>query len=208
MGNTYSISHPNKASNIVLNNKENLKGPQMQQLFCKDGNSLTFRQLEAADNSMLGQFFQGLSAETKSKYGPHPLTQEYADELCQNLTPLNTTRMVAVIEQAIVGYFIIDFREIDHEVKRYATFGITLTSPKDPFFAPCISDQYQNLGIASLVMPHIIDYVKQRGGKSLVLLGGTQETNTLGIRFYKKWGFQQCGSYFSHINNLDMRLVL
>lgn len=179
-----------------------------KKLICKDGSAITFRLLRANDGLALGEFFNALSAETKSKYGPHPLTSDFAVELCSKLTERETARFVATADNAIVGYFILDFRDITHEIARYATFGIELTPQQDVFFAPCISDQLQNLGIASLVMPQLISYCQQRKCQSIVLLGGTQETNTLGINFYKKWGFIECGSYFSHINNLDMRLVL
>lgn len=178
------------------------------ELVCKDGSRIHFRLLESSDSSQLGLFFDSLSIETKSKYAPHPLRQQCAKVICNNLDHLQISRFVVTKENAIIGYFILDFTELTHEIERYATFEINLRAGIDPFFAPCISDSYQNLGISSLAMPKIIDYVKLRCCESLVLLGGTQETNTLGISFYKKWGFTPCGSYFSDINNIDMRLVL
>lgn len=178
------------------------------QMTGKDGSNITFRMLDNSDGEKLGRFFSSLSVETKSKYGPHPLTHEFALELCQTIEHEQTTRFVALIEDEVVGYFILDFSDVSHEIERYATFGIELTPNLDAFFAPCISDRYQNLGISSLIMPKILEYAKQKNCNSIVLLGGTQETNTLGISFYKKWGFKQCGSYMTEITNLDMRLVL
>lgn len=178
------------------------------QMTGKDGSTITFRMLENNDGEKLGRFFSSLSIGTKSKYGPHPLTHEFALELCQTIEHEQTTRFVALIEDKIVGYFILDFTDVSHERERYATFGIKLIPKLDPFFAPCISDQYQNLGISSLAMPKVLEYAQQKNCNSIVLLGGTQETNTLGISFYKKWGFKECGSYMTEIKNLDMRLVL
>lgn len=174
---------------------------------CKNGLNIEFRFLDKEDAKPLGDFFESLSSETKNKYGPHPLTTEFAHELCNKLNHSKTTRLIATDKNKVIGYFILDFGEVKHEIDRYASFGIELKPARDPLFAPCISDQYQNTGISSLVMPKIIDYLKSRESKSLVLLGGTQETNTLGINFYKKWGFEECGSYMTEINNLDMRLV-
>ena len=180
----------------------------MLSLKCKNGDVLNFRLLENTDAVLLGDFFCSLSEETKSKYGPHPLTKEQAKVLCDNSHQTEVVRFVALIRERVIGYFILDFSAIQHEVVRYDSFGIKLTPGHDPFFAPCISDQYQNIGISSLIMPELLNFAKAKQARSIVLLGGTQETNTLGISFYKKWGFKAVGGYFTDVNNIDMRLML
>lgn len=180
----------------------------MISLKSKNGEILKFRLLEDTDSVLLGDFFSSLSKATKSKYGPHPLTNEQAKVLCESSQQTQVYRFVALLEEGIVGYFILDFSAVQHEIERYNSFGIQLTAGQDPFFAPCISDQYQNMGISSLVMPELLSFAKAKQAKSIVLLGGTQETNTLGISFYKKWGFKPVGGYVTEVNNIDMRLVL
>lgn len=174
---------------------------------CKHNKSYIFRKLTSADRERLGLFFSSLSDNTRIRFGPHPLTHEHANVLCASLTDDSVTRFIVETEDKFVGYFILDFRVIEHEVKRYRSYGIVLNPKSDPLFAPCIADDYQNFGISSAVMSNIIAYAKGVNCASLVLLGGTQESNELGISFYKKWGFKECGRYFHKGNNIDMRLI-
>ncbi len=94
----------------------------------------------------------------------------------------------------------------EHEKRRYAQQGIELAPYKDLLFAPCIKDSYQNQGIASQAMEQIINMYRTRV-RSLVLMGGTQATNLLGIAFYQKFGFIAHGGYQTELFNIDMRLV-
>lgn len=173
---------------------------------CKQNKTYIFRKLAVTDNENLGLFFSDLSNKTRLKFGPHSLTHEHAYLLCASLADESVTRFIVEKENRIIGYFILDFRCIEHEVKRYMSYGIDIDPTSDPFFAPCIADNYQNSGISSAVMSKIIAYVQDLNCNSLVLLGGTQESNELGISFYKKWGFKECGRYFHRVNNIDMRL--
>ena len=71
-----------------------------------------------------------------------------------------------------------------------------------------IADDCQNTGLASAVMPHIIANARSRGARSLVLMGGTQASNSRAIAFFEKHGFVRCGGYWTDRYNYDMRLVL
>jgi len=177
-------------------------------VFCKNQSRFTLRELRNSDANALADFFIGLSESTRSRFGPHPLTSKYADHLCQRQADDGVTRFVVESDKNIIGYFILNFGLVDHEVERYASYGIALQQSIDPLFAPCIADNYQNSGISSAVMNNLIEYVRQKKSRSLVLLGGTQESNELGIAFYHKWGFKECGRYFHRCNNIDMRLLL
>lgn len=175
------------------------------------GEILMFRELLENDKSELGIFFENLSEETRSRFGPHPLTKEQADLLCENIDKDNIKRFVISDELQIVGYFIINFNLFEHERNRYAEFNITLDPQKDPVFAPCIADKYQNQGVASATMQFIIDYAKANCLRSLVLMGGTQETNAIARRFYTKFNFKEYAQFFTahnNSNNIDMKLDL
>lgn len=166
-----------------------------------------FRELEKTDVDLLAGYFLGLSEETRSKYGPHPFTAEHARVLC-NL-PKDTADRYIVITQdqaEIIGYFIVEYADAPSEAKRYKSQGIDLVPKLDPLFAPSMADAYQNRGLASLVMPLIVDVVKKGGARSLVLMGGTLETNSRAIAFYEKSGFRRHGGFQTHIYNYDMRL--
>ncbi len=133
----------------------------------KSGAEFLFRKLARSDAALLGAYFLSLSKETQSKYGPHPLTAEHAGKLCQ--TAQDTADRFIVLEKnqnEIIGYFIVEYGDAPDEANRYRAQGIDLESMRDPIFAPSMADAYQNKGIASLVMPLIIDAVKKKRSES------------------------------------------
>ncbi|MCG6960554.1 GNAT family N-acetyltransferase [bacterium BMS3Abin03] len=181
---------------------------EIVEILSKDRLRCEFREISKNDGETLGEFFSELSDETRSRFAPHPLTTEYADKLCLNLSDDTAERFVLYFQGNIVGYFILDNEMSSHEQKRYQPFGINLESKKDVLFAPCIADEFQNKGLASNVMSILIEHAKEKQVRSIVLLGGTQETNTLARAFYKKFGFKEFGGYQTEIYNIDMRLEL
>jgi GNAT superfamily N-acetyltransferase len=170
-------------------------------------NTFTLRTLSAQDSSALAEYFERLSDESRKRFQPHPLTREHAAYLSA-LAHDTATRFVLLSGDSIIGYFILESEMSVHEAGRYAAHGIELTSERDILFAPSILDEYQNHGLASLVMPKLLEWAKERHAKSLVLMGGTQETNGRAIAFYEKFGFQKHGGYHTEMFNHDMRLVL
>lgn len=182
------------------------------EITAKNNEVFQFRSLLKDDGQLLGDFFQGLSKETRSKFGPHPLTSEFViKELCPKVGKENVSRFVVSSSEKIVGYFIVDFNHYANEEARYNSYQINLDFSIDPVFAPCIADKYQSLGVASQAMAALIRELKQQEIRSLVLMGGTQEPNHLARSFYKKFGFQENGEFYTDyngLNNIDMRLVL
>ena len=181
------------------------------QIVSNTGETFIFRGLLSEDGELLGRFFEGLSKQTCARFGPHPLTCQYAFQLCANLEGGDTVRFVIASQAEIVGYFILDFNVSEHEVSRYDELSISLDAKTDPVFAPCIADKYQNRGLASQAMERIIAYARGRKLRSLVLMGGTQEPNTLARRFYTKFGFREYAHFYTDyngLNNIDMMLTL
>lgn len=79
-----------------------------------------FRFLEKEDVVMLGKFFYSLSSTTKAKFGPHPLTREYAALILYHRVGLdNTLRYIITSFNTVIGYFIIDFNKRRDKFKRY-----------------------------------------------------------------------------------------
>ncbi|MCC2603757.1 GNAT family N-acetyltransferase [Planctobacterium marinum] len=171
-----------------------------------------FRPITTSDQAMLVDFFEGLSPETLSKFGPHPLTSKYCNEaLNPNLGKDGVSRYIIASKEKVVGYFIVDFNEYPHERARYNAYQIDLDFRVDPVFAPCIADTYQNQGIAGKAFKALISTLQDSKLRSLVLMGGTQEPNTLARNFYKRHGFQELGEFYTDyngLNNIDMRLML
>lgn len=176
-----------------------------------NGYPFTLRSLDKNDSGILGEFFESLSPQTRSKFGPHPLDKEYAKYvICKNIDVDNVSRFIIVTETQVVGYFIVDFNEYPNERSRYSSYGIELDFALDPVFAPCIHDNYQGQGLASLGLDALLRYFDNSKIRSLVLMGGTQEPNLLARNLYKKFGFVEIGEFYTdynRLNNVDMRLV-
>jgi ribosomal protein S18 acetylase RimI-like enzyme len=172
------------------------------------GNAYDMRKLQNSDALALGNYFENLSPETKSRFGPHPLNHKSAYDICHGEKDTAHRFIVLTSSGTIVAYLILEFGMIDHEKQRYMNYGIQLEEGKDLFFAPSVLDAYQNKGLASAVLTELTAYARNAGAMSLVLLGGTQESNLLALGFYTKFGFQPLGGYQTEMFNIDMRLIL
>lgn len=175
--------------------------------FKKNGCNLNLKALQRRDAMALGEFFTQLDEKSRKRFGPHPLNKAYARHLCDSLLSDTAHRYIVQDAQEVIAYFILEHKMSEHEQGRYAKQAIKLEPKQDLLFAPCIAAEWQNQGIASIVMEKLIELYKGKV-KSFVLLGGTQESNVRAIAFYKKWGFVKHGGYYSDIYNMDMRLVL
>ncbi len=180
----------------------------MKKVVNKSGENFILRRLTPNDTEALGKYFNDLSELTRKNFGPHPLTQSYATFLCHRHLEKAIRFVLVDYEGNIQGYFIVDFGLVEYEADRYAGYRILVEEGKDVFFAPSISDRFQNTGIASQVMPHLLNLLKEDQVRSIILLGGVRETNPMAVRFYEKFGFNKMGGYMSDVYNIDMHLVL
>lgn len=180
----------------------------MNQITSKNGEEFLFRRLTENDSSNLARYFENLSAETRKKFQPHPLTKNYAIYLCHKSLENAIRYVISDEEKNIHGYFILDFDIVEHEAERYHSYGIELKDGSDAFFAPSVADNLQNTGLASQSMEIIIDLLKGESVNRLVLLGGTREDNPTALSFYEKFGFEKVGGYQTDIWNFDMQLSI
>ena len=126
------------------------------------GERAQLRPLTSADAAVLGTYFVGLSAETRRRYGPHPFDQATADKLCAENDYAKVIRMLATVPteqqgERVIAYFILVMSVDDDEIKRYAALGIGLDSVTDCTLAPSVADDYQDKGVGSIMLRHVID---------------------------------------------------
>ncbi|WP_411993718.1 N-acetyltransferase family protein [Agarivorans sp. DSG3-1] len=174
----------------------------------KHDRTFILRLIERGDAEALGAFFQGLSPATTCRFGPHPLTQQQAKHLCEAISTDSAERWVIMDKDLVAGYFIVERHISSEEAERYSRQGVSLQAELDVIFAPCIADAYQNAGLASAAIKPLMRHVKQQGARSLVLMGGTQESNHRARHFYKACGFDEYGGFHTEIYNIDMRAIL
>lgn len=183
-------------------------------LSLKSGESVVFRPLKTQDAQILGCYFLDLSNQTKQFFGPHPLDQETAIHLCSTINHSNVLRMIAThtkgTQEEVIAYVILHFGVIRHEQERYAQVNLTLNSQTDCTIAPSVADAFQNQGLGTLLMRHLIQVAHKLGYKRMVLLGGTQARNDRAVHFYQKVGFRLVNTfeYPTGCNNYDMILDL
>lgn len=176
------------------------------------GETAALRLLQSDDAVRLGKYLLGLSAETRARYGPHRFDQETANAICATLDPNEILRLVAVVpengSERIVGYFLLKMGVWDGDRKRYEARNIPLHEDTDCTLAPSIADDYQNRGLGSLMMRHLLNLAPKLGQKRMVLWGGVQATNDRAVHFYTRWGFRKVGEFVNGRNNYDMILDL
>ena len=187
----------------------------------RTGEAVTLRPLRTEDAGILGAYFLGLSPTTRSFYGPHRFDQATADELCASVDSADALRMLACSEAGgetrVIGYFISVMGIKESDTKRFMDLGITLDAENDCTLAPSVADDYQDAGLGSLIMAHVLSVLRKCGKRRLLLMGGVQERNARAAHFYVKHGFQKVGEFKINttvdgeavqINNFDMILDL
>jgi diamine N-acetyltransferase len=176
------------------------------------GQAILIRPLRADDAARLGDYFRGLSKQTRGRYGPHPFDQQTADAICAGLDPAALLRLVATLPGAdgerIIAYMLLKMGVLEADQRRYAEMGIPLDPETDCTLAPSVADDYQNQGIGSRMLRHIIEVAPKHGRRRIVLWLGVQATNDRAVHFYTRCGFRKVGEFFTDKNNFDMILDL
>lgn len=157
--------------------------------------------------SRLLSYFDGLSDETKKRFGPHPFTREALENLYENhkeyLLFLATNN-----DNTVIAYTIIKMGWLDFDAERLQSYGLSPLAG-DCTLAPSVADQWQNKGIGSSFLNYILKRLKKEHDTSRIILwGGVQSNNNQAIGLYKKFGFITLGTFEHNGTNYDMLLNL
>jgi diamine N-acetyltransferase len=179
----------------------------------RSGQELLVRPLRADDAARLGEYLRSLSEQTRARYQPHPFDQQTANEICATLDPGAILRLVATVpavggEQRIIAYMLLKMGILEADQRRYEELGIPLDPATDSTFAPSVADDFQNQGVGSRMLRHIVQVAPKLGRRRIVLWHGVQATNDRAVHFYRRWGFRKVGEFTTDKNNYDMILDL
>ena len=147
-------------------------------LTLKNGKKVVFRPVQSGDMEMLWKMFSTLSEKNLSDLVP-PFTRERIERWTGNINYDKVLMVVAVIEekneQRIVGSASLGFNE--QEVLRHkGELGIA------------VHDDYQNIGIGSAMLKHLLDIARV---KKLTKVSLSVDTgNDRAIHIYEKAGFE------------------
>jgi diamine N-acetyltransferase len=173
--------------------------------------SFIFRPLENSDVDNLGKFLQELSPETRRMSIFSGYDIETAQTLCDAIARYDKLRFVLeTVSGGILGLLEFSFAITKGDIARYASYNIILSPEKDCRFGPTLSDNYQNKGIGSLVMPFIKTVAGKFGKNRIILWGGVFSNNVRAIRYYEKNGFRKFGTFKDEngTESIDMMLEL
>ena len=144
----------------------------------RNGKKIVFRPEKPDDTEMLWEMFSTLSEESVSNLFP-PFTRERVESWTNNINYNEVLAIVAVInenkEQRIIGSASLKFNP-QEALRHKAELGLT------------VHDEYQNIGIGTALLTHLIDIARMKKLSKVWLLVST--ANDRAINVYEKAGFE------------------
>jgi RimJ/RimL family protein N-acetyltransferase len=144
----------------------------------KNGMRVRFRPCQSTDTEMLWEMFSTLSETSVSNLIP-PFIRERIEFWTSNIDYDKVLAIVALIEeeseQRIIGDASLEFNPCGHS-KHKAGVGIA------------VHDEYQNKGIGTALLKHLLNIAKMKKLRKVWLEVHT--SNSIAIHVYKKVGFQ------------------
>jgi len=144
----------------------------------ESGKRVDFRPVQSRDTEMLWRMFSTLSERSLSNLAP-PFTRERVERWTSNIDYDKILTIVAVVEekgeQRIVGSASLSINQ--REISRHtAELGIA------------VHDDYQNIGIGTAMLRHLLGIARVKKLRKLWLLVNTD--NDRAVHIYKKAGFE------------------
>lgn len=176
--------------------------PEWSAVFtAKNCKSVLFRPTQSDDTEMLWQMFSTLSEATISNLVP-PFPRERIEGWTSNINPDVVLAIAAVVEEEgvkrVIGVSSLKFYP-EVAFKHKADLGIT------------VHDEFQNFGIGTALLSHMIALAKMRRLRKVCLTVHTK--NLRAISLYKKMGFEIEGTlkkemFFNNRFTDDYRMAL
>lgn len=171
-------------------------------------NHLNCRPIKEGDVPHLIKYFGGLSASTKSYYGPHTFDEPTLSAICDE-NHEGHRAFVTMHAGQVVGYAVVKKGYTKGEQYRFPKYDIDMDTEHYYLFAPSIADAYQSKGVGSTMLVFIERHLRKIGGTHLILWGGVQMRNARAIRYYEKNGFVKLGQFHHEgLDNWDMAKTL
>jgi putative acetyltransferase len=144
----------------------------------KNGKKVDFRPKQSGDMEMLWKMFSTLSEKSLSNIVP-PFTRERIENWTSNINYDEVLTIVAIIKeknkQRIVGSTSLKFNPQETS-KHKAEFSIT------------VHDDYQNMGLGTAMLKHLLDIARMKKLRKVWLRVNTD--NDRAVHVYKKAGFE------------------
>lgn len=172
--------------------------------------SVSIRLLEKNDHDLLLAYLQALSAESRSRFGPHPFDEATVNDICSHL-PGDTSRYIAIDIAAgkMAAYMLAKNGMMEWDRLRYANRRQHFDETVTVTYAPSVADEWQSSGLGSALYMIIEAALKNKGIATIILWGGVQATNKKALGFYTKFGYRIIGAFRQDDkDNYDMLKLL
>ncbi|MBU1008653.1 MAG: GNAT family N-acetyltransferase [Bacteroidetes bacterium] len=171
--------------------------------------SLSIRLLFVEDHEKLLHYLQGLSRETKSRFGPHAFDREAISTIFAEKNDLHQAYIAIEKSTAdIIAYALLRKGWLPYDKARLSAYGLAEDPEHDCTFAPSVADAWQGKGLGSAVFTFVLNEIRSAGIRRILLWGGVQATNQRACGFYQRHGFRELGRFEHHGENCDMCLEL
>ncbi len=133
------------------------------------------RPVSAGDAEKLGAFFEAIDRdeETRPFFHPHPLSKDYAVELCNRIERIKDAYFIALQSHGISAYSMLRGWDEGYQI---------------PSFGCCVHPQLRNAGLGKQLLAHAIDESRSRGAEKLRLT--VFKKNERAIAVYRRFGFE------------------
>ena len=131
--------------------------------------------------------------------------------MCEGINRYDKLRLILVeASERIVALLEFSFDITESDIGRYVAHGLPLDPATDCRFALCVTDERQNRGIGSLLLPFAVGIACRFGRRRMILWGGVHEENRGALRYYTKNGFQEAGRFVNQdgVASIDMYVLL
>ena len=172
----------------------------------KNNKEVLLRKLTPGDIIQLSNYLQNLGPDTVKRFGPHGFDKQSISTLYNN--PDEYTGYIALDTDTseIVAYSVIKQGYLEHDGYRLQSYGLVLNDNTDCTFAPSVADRWQSLGVGNSLFHFILDDLKAKGIKRIILWGGVQSDNLKAVNYYLKNEFKKIGQFEYNGSNDDMVL--
>lgn len=174
----------------------------------KNSSNVLLRKLTSDDFDSLAGYLQNLGPETVRRFGPHGFDKQSISDLYQNPEEYYAYIALDTETSAIIAYSVIKTGYLEHDGYRLQSYGLTPDGKTDCTFAPSVADLWQSQGVGNSLFQFILNDLKTKGIKRIILWGGVQSDNTRAVNYYLKNGFKLVGRFEYNGPNDDMILVI
>nr|WP_294906057.1 N-acetyltransferase [uncultured Lacibacter sp.] len=173
----------------------------------KHNKPVELRRYTPDDLESLLIYLHQLSPGTAKRFQPHSFRKEHVADFYNN--PEHEAWITTDPDtKKIIAYTVVKKGYLHHDYPRLQQYGVPFFYDHCYTIAPSVTDEWQSSGVGQLLFDHVLNEIKNRNAKQLILWGGVQTDNTKAVRFYQKNGFRSLGHFQHNGLNEDMMLPL